>query len=279
MIQRKTFIAALGGVLVGGMLLSGGMAIAGDAGSSISDKLTGKMPFFGKMMKHRGGMAGEAAQTEKQQQLSDTLKAAVGKGIISQQQSDKILKRFKDAAKEQASFNQKKENMTLKEIRKYMQDNKGKLRNPFQGLVSEGVITQKQLDGINSIMRDTVQKQQKKKMADGLKALVDKGTITQEQSDKIVKKIEAVQKEREALQEKIKNMTPEERRQYMQDNKEKPRFKNPISQLITDGTITREQADAIGKILPFQKRFKGGPGGLKGGFGGRFEGGFRGERQ
>lgn len=245
MIQRKTFVTALSGVLVGGLLLSGGMAIAGDTGSSVSDKLAGKMPFFGKMMKHRGGMAkGGGIMSEA------TLKEIVEKGIINQEQSDKILKRFADASKEQVELKQKMENMTLKEIRLYMQDNKGKSQNPFQGLVSDGVITQKQLDEINNFKRETAQNQRQQKMSTNLKALVDKGTITQEQSDKIIKKIEAVNKEK---------------------------LQNPISQLVADGTITQAQADALGKILPLQKGFKGGHGG-PGGFKGSFGGGFRGEK-
>lgn len=337
--KRKTFATALSGVLVGGLLLSGGMVFAGDANSSVPDKLTGKMPFFGQAMKHRGGMAfgkghfmagrgmlsqavldqlvkdgvitqdkaaeikayidkmaqerqagdpgsrragrqdlftelvnnniltqeqadtiktklTEAAQKQNQQRISDSLKILVEKGTITQEQSDKILKQFEDAKKDREVLAQKMENMTLKEIRQYMQDNQGKPQNPINQLVSDGVINQEQADAFRATMKETAQKQNQQRISDSLKALVEKGTITQEQSDKILKKLEDTRKDREALFDKTKDMTPDERRQYMQDNKEKPQ--DPISQLVADGTITEDQAKAIGEILPHQKGFKGG---------------------
>lgn len=341
---KKDLTKILGGVLVGGMLLSGGMAVAGDTTDSSAGKFSGKMPFFGQGAKHGGGMgrgqfmggkgmlsqetmdqlvkdgvitqakaneikayvertkadnsgkmrgAGmglmdelvtnkiltqeqadniqtktrEMAQNQKQQKLTDSLKALVQKGTITQEQSDAIIKRFEDAEKEREALLAKMENMTLKEIRQYQKDNKGKVQNPMDQLVSDGVITQEQVEAIQKANMEAAQKQNQQRISDSLKALVDKGTITQEQSDKILKKLEATQKEREALLGKIKSMTQEERRQYMQENKNKRQ--DPLSQLVADGTITQEQADAIGEAIP-HKGF-GGFGGQKG-FGG-FKGG------
>lgn len=345
---KKDLTKILGGVLIGGLLLSGGMAFAGDAADSVTGKFSG-MPFFGIGAKHGGGFgkgqfrvvkgmlsqetlnqlvkdgvitqakadeikayvdkkkdetngktrgAGmglmnelvtnkiltqeqadtiqaktkEIAHTQKQQQLSESLKAVVEKGTITQEQADSILKKFEAAEKEREALLAKMENMTLKEIRESKVDIKG-TRNPMEQLVSEGVITQEQVDAIQKSNMETAQKQNLQRISDSLKALVDKGTITQDQADKIVKKIEDTQKEREALLEKIKNMTEEERHQYMQDNGQKPQ--DPISQLVADGTITQEQADAVKEAVPF-KGF-GGFGGRKGfegkGFGGKGFGG------
>lgn len=79
-------------------------------------------------------------------------------------------------------------------------------------------------------------------MTESLKALVEKGTITQAQSDKILKKLEDAQKERQAL-----------------------KSKGPISELVKDGTITQDQADALGKVIFNQKGFRGGHKGFRGG--------------
>jgi len=87
-----------------------------------------------------------------------------------------------------------------------------------------------------------------------LSPAVHKTDTNQEQSDKILKQFEDAQKEREALREKMENMTLKEIRQYMQDNR--GTAQNPISQLVADGTITEDQAKAIRDILPHRKTKK-----------------------
>jgi len=157
--KRKTLVRALGGVLIGGMLLSGGMAFAGDSNGSDSDTITKKIPFFGRAGKHLGGIGkggqlnNEAAQKQKQQQISDSLKALVENDTITQEQSDKILQQFEAAGKDRKALFDKMENMTLKEIRQYMQANKGKISgNPIGELVTDGIITQDQANAIGEII-------------------------------------------------------------------------------------------------------------------------------
>jgi polyhydroxyalkanoate synthesis regulator phasin len=329
--KGKNLAIGISGVLIGGMLLTGGMAFAASSGNSTATNLANKIPWVGQMMGHRGGMMDgrggmmgakgqfgvggamlsqenldqlvkegtitqakadeikaydnsmvakgrrgllnelvtskiltqaeadtiqvklkELGQAQSQQQISDSLKTLVDKGTITQEQSDKILKSFADAAANRAAQAQKIENMTVKEARQYMQDNQGKTHNSLEQLVTDGVITHDQADAFKDAMAENAQKQNQQRISDGLKALVDKGTITQAQADKILAKLDTVQKDREALREKIKNMTAEERQQYMKNNQLKP--ENPISQLVTDGTITQEQADALAGIVG-----KGGP--------------------
>lgn len=352
----KNVAIGLSGVLIGGMLLSGGVALANPGGSSAVASLTGKIPWVGQMLGHRGGMmegrgglmggkgqfgpagsklsqvnlaelvkegtitqakadeiqayidkteqdqqarkeqlknmtpeqrkaAGETfdkatgpkgrqdlltalvqnnilsqaeadtvktkldelAQAQSRQKISDSLKTLVDKGTITQEQADKILKGFADAAANREALAQKIENMTVKEARQYMQDNQGKPQNPLGQLVTDGVITQAQADAFQAAMAETAQKESQQRVADGLKALAGKGTITQDQADKILAKLASVRTDQEALREKLKNMTAEERQQYMKDNQVRPQ--DPISQLVTDGTITQQQADALAGIV------------------------------
>lgn len=251
--KRKTIVTALSGVLVGGMLLSGGLVFAGDTDSSVSNNLTDKMPFFGQAMKDRGGMGNRYQQH--QLKISDSLKTLMEEGTLTKDQSDKILKQFEDAQKNHEALREKMERV--------------KPQNPLSQLVEDGTITHEQADAFQATMRETAQKINQQRVSDSFKELVEKGTITQEQSDKILKKLEDAQKDREALFEKMQSMTMEERRQYMQDNKEKPQ--DFLSQLVADATITEDQAKAIGDILPHRKGGQGGLGGqgFKGFNGGR----------
>ena len=277
--KKKVFLTVLSGVLVGGMIISGGMAFADGETKSAATNLVGKIPFFNKVLKWGGPMgnkglfkgAGPLAQEQKQQQISDTLKTLVEKGTITQEQSDKILQRYADAEKERETLSQKMEDMTLKEIRQYMQDNRGKPQDPLSQLVAEGVITQEQADAFQVAMKETVQKQNQQRIADSLNALADKGTITREQADKIFTELEGIKKDQAALAEKLKNMTPEERRQYKQDNKEK--LQDPLGKLVADGVITQEQAKAVREII-----CQAGPAGLKGPIGWGGPGGQKGPR-
>ena len=296
MIEKKTLVTAFCGVLAGGLLLSGGMAFASNADNSKGSNFAGKIPFLGKMMEHRGGMAGgkgligaagpklsqgtvdqlvkegaitpekaaeiktfidktdkeapkgrmdlctelvknniltqeqvdtiktkmtELGQKQKQQKISDSLKALAEKGTITQEQSDKILKGLDDAEKNRQTLAAKMENMTLKEIRQYMQDNKEKPQNPIKQLVTDGVITQVQADAFQKTMSETAQKQKEQRISDSLKALVDKGTVTQEQADKILTKLDTIT----------------------------DKAQNPISQLVADNTITKDQANSVREVL------------------------------
>lgn len=224
MIEKKTIVTALSGVLVGGLLLSGGLTFA-SSGSSTTDSLTGKMPFFGQR-EHRGGMgpgkgfgmAGDFGKAGPKLLAQGTFDQLVKEGVIKQEKAD--------------------------EIKAYLDK-----KDLFTDLVKNNILTQEQANTIKSKLNELAQKARQQHLKDSLKALVDKGTLTQAQVDKILTKHDNFDKDRDALFDKVKNMTQEERRQYMQDNKVEPQ--NLIDQLVTDGTITQDQANALANIFPF----------------------------
>lgn len=63
-----------------------------------------------------------------------------------------------------------------------------------------------------------------------------------------MEQFEKAQKKREALFAKTKDMTPEERREYLKENREE--LKNPLTQLVTDGVITQERPMQFVKCSP-----------------------------
>lgn len=80
-----------------------------------------------------------------------------------------------------------------------------------------------------------------------LAELVTAGTITQEQSDKILAYMETEQAARKAEQEKIARMTNDEKKAYFEANKLER--KDMFSSLVSDGTLTQDQADAVKKAF------------------------------
>lgn len=77
-----------------------------------------------------------------------------------------------------------------------------------------------------------------------LDKLITAGTITESQETSILSKVSEEQTEKKAEMDKIKNMTDSERQAYFQSqrNTEEGNF---LSALVTDGTLTQAQADAV----------------------------------
>ena len=236
----------LGSVLIGGLLLSlGGIAMAGTTEDALnSASKTIKAGFFKSQGMRGPGVKAPAAM---QANLKTKLGTLVTAGTITQTKADAIIAAF----------------VKKQEVRK---------TNPLSELVTAGVITQAECDAIAKIMpqRGPDGRNQKgrgmvrgfvdsAKMQALLKAnlakLVTAATITQAQSDKIVATCAQEQATRAAEFVKIKAMTKIERQQYIQANQGKAKPVNPLNKLVTDGSLTQAQADAIFKTMP-----KKGPG-------------------
>ncbi|AWI04452.1 hypothetical protein [Clostridium drakei] len=86
-------------------------------------------------------------------------------------------------------------------------------------------------------------------MKSQLDKLVTAGTITQAQETTILNKISQEETNRQTDMDKIKNMTEAEHQAYFESKKtsEKTDF---LASLVTDGTLTQAQADAIKTALP-----------------------------
>lgn len=261
---RKNLAKALSGVLVGGMLLSfGGAAFAGDVNSSVIKDLNSKSSSISQAMKDPGKMFKNKQdfRFDKQGGLLATLDQLVKDGIITQDKVDEIKAYMEKAAQEREARREEVKNLSTEE-RKALQEKwlaeKSETKpvgkpDLLNELVNNNILSQEQADAIKTKIVETAREQKQQQISEGLKAIVDEGTITQEQADKILKQLEDVQKNQEELFEITKDMTAEDRREYMQNNKEK--LQNPLSQLVADGTITQEQAKAIGKILHYHKGY------------------------
>ncbi len=260
---KKTLKRGLAGVVVGGMLLSGGMAFADDTGSTKEQTSIGEH-FAGKMMQGKKGIfQGKRLYIgDRREELQAVLEQMVKQGTIDQGKADEITAFIeKTDAERQAQFEEIKK-LTPEERKALWEERKKDdsavrptvRQDLFTQLVENKIITQEQVDAIRTAMKEAVVAKQHQDMQDGLKAIVEKGAITQKQADMVVNRFDEIRKNHEALFEKTKDMTPEERREYLIDNKEKI---NPLNQLVTDGVITQEQADAIKEILPRGKGYRG----------------------
>ncbi|WPC39964.1 hypothetical protein [Clostridium sp. JS66] len=86
--------------------------------------------------------------------------------------------------------------------------------------------------------------QMKKRVQDSIQPLVTAGTITQAQADKIIAAYEARPAGNGQKNKTQDNQQSSQQGSTQNNGQNKQRF-NPLSKLVSDGTITQAQADAV----------------------------------
>lgn len=162
MIEKKTLVTALSGVLVGGLLLSGGMTFASSAKSSEANNQTGKMPFLGEKG-HRGGMEPGRGGMELGRgdfgtggpKLSqESLDQLVKEDAITQEKANEIKAYLDKMEKEMQTRSAEMKKLTPEE-RKASPKAKSDL---FAELVTNNILTQEQADTLKTRIHELAQK-------------------------------------------------------------------------------------------------------------------------
>lgn len=221
----------------------------------------------------------EQAQEKREEEQKEQLDSYVDEGLITEDQEEAIIAYYKDEEEDRKAEMEKVKDMTEEERKAYFESKKsaksedakpGERPDRMKALVDAGILTQDEADAINEYEQEQMQEKMAEEQAkrdeeqkEKLDSLVDDGTITEDQADAILAYLEEEQEEREAEREKMKDMTEEERKTYFENKKdtkseEKP---SPLKELVDDGTLTQEEADAVVKALFQQGSGAGGPGG------------------
>lgn len=245
------------GVLAGGVILSSGSS-AFAAGENTSDstqnsKIECKIP-MDRSKFH------EERMTEMNTILQDVLKEAVASKTITQKESDQIKAYTDKKAEEAKKFREQRKagegkagNKELKG-RTMGKEGKGEL---FAELVTEGILTQEKANTLREKIHVKTEALREANLKQNLSKLVENKTLTQDQADKIAAAIKAENNARKADFEEIKNMTEEERREYMKGKKNS--YKDPLKVLVENGTITEAQEQEVRKVVPTHKGKHGRP--------------------
>lgn len=117
----------------------------------------------------------------------------------------------------------------------------GERKSYFAGLISVGTITQAQADAINEAMKDTGQSNQS--LSETVTNLVSAGTITQEQADAINSAMPLAEEKEE------RGKIPNHNEPNHNEKSEGTERKSPFAGLVSAGTITQEQANAINDAM------------------------------
>ncbi len=115
---------------------------------------------------------------------------------------------------------------------------------PLEFLIDEGVIEEetkeKILAGIE-VLRD--------ERRDGfIQSIIDEKILTEDEMDDVLEFMEDCKEEREELREELSEMTTSERREYMEEHRDD--FQGPFEEMVEEGLISDNQADAIRDLMP-----------------------------
>lgn len=163
--------------------------------------------------------------------LKESLKELVKEGALTQEKADNVLsyiKKNKDKREEHISL--------------------------FDEMVKEGVITKSEADAIRDKNADKKILLRKEMITKSLNGLVKDKTITQEQANKFIEKLEKQDEKRRELHKKLRSMSQEERKEYIQKNG--LRGKDIIDEMVKEGIITQEQAGVMRDKMPKTKPHK-----------------------
>lgn len=189
--------------------------------------------------------------------LKEALAGLVTAGTVTRDQSDAVLEHFQN-------------NTPKKPAIKVKQPSEGainmdgpklvvKVNDPLKDLVDKGSITEAQAQAIRDKMRDIAGQQMQQQWQKSLDTLVGKGTITRDQAGKILdflvannqkmqSVLEQTREDMQNMREQAKNMSPQERARQLKENL--GNIKDPVSQMIDQGIITRQQANALRQAMP-----------------------------
>jgi len=258
----KTVVA---GALLGGLLLgSVGFAYAADSNSvstavdNVKSKIQSMMP---------GGRGhGPGMGMEKGMGMNLDLAALVADGVITSEESEAIQTKIDALKTERQTEMDKIKAMTDEERQAYFKSkkaatNESNVKTDFlTTLVNEDIISSDTADAIREAQQAQREEAMQNRLTEGLTTLVNDKTITSEQSEAIMAALKEEQTERQTEMEKVKAMTADERQAYFQENK--PEQNSCLADLVTAGTITQEQADAVQKAIGGPRGEGRGPGGM-----------------
>jgi len=173
--------------------------------------------------------------------LEEAVIKLMEEGKLSKEKAEKIL----EYKKKKLNESNKQNKMNKGQLDK--QRKKGSL---LRDLVHDGIITEAEGETIKAKLKEM----KEARLQGGLQQLVDKGVLSGQDIDNIRSYMLKEREERKAQMEKLRTMTPEERKAYFESAK-KDR-KDIISKMVEDKVITEKQAEEIRKAVPELDRSK-----------------------
>ncbi len=182
----------------------------------------------------------------------------VEEGNLSEDKGDSILSFIEDKKAEMEAHMEEMKDMTPEERREFIEKNREERPQGgiIEEMVDEGIITEEDGDLIRDKNEENMRELKQTQINNSLSPLVEEGIISQDVIDRFIELDEERHEERKAKFGKMRDMTKEERRDFLKENR--GNRVSIIDQMVEEGTITEDQADAIRESLPRPRDGRGG---------------------
>ncbi|MCR6546282.1 hypothetical protein [Dehalobacterium formicoaceticum] len=264
--KKKIVAAVLSGALAGGILVSAGPIMADTANANQQTKpAVMEMRCDGVMKGHMApGFMGKG-----QEGMSTILDELVADGTINQAKADQISSFITQKEEDTKAQWEEMKNMTPEERAAAREDRaaeKNEIRDKKGGilteLVDEKIINQDEADAIQekqqgkmTAQREEMAAKQQAMMDDKFNQWVAADVISEDQADQIKDFLANKAEERKAQMDKLQNMTDEERKSFMEENKNNNKDMNILDEMVDQGIISQEQAQKIAEEMPKADHF------------------------
>lgn len=111
-------------------------------------------------------------------------------------------------------------------------------------LVSEDVISQETADALKTRF-ETMKEERRQDLLDRLE---EEAGLSAEKAEAVLDFMEASRREREEMRKDLAGMDWKERLAYVRENRDD--FTGPLEQMVEDGLLTKEEAEAVRDLLP-----------------------------
>jgi hypothetical protein len=200
----------------------------------------------------RMGKAGESSDDRQkgglENQKSFDTSVLVEEGLLTEDQSDEILafieEKQADSQEERAAEKEALESMTQEERKAYFEEKRSEMESEDESvdekeslmdqLVSEGILTQDEVDAIVEYNQEKGQEQRESSIRTKLASLVTDGTLSTTNLDDIIDYFNALEP-----QEKVKPDADQDLTERI----------SPFDQMVSESIITQDQADAIELLM------------------------------
>lgn len=173
--------------------------------------------------------------------LEEAVLKLMEEGKLSKDKVEKILQ-YKKKRLEELSKQDKMSKEQLKKQRK-----KGSL---LRDLIHDGILTEAEGEAIKTKLKEM----KEARLQGGLQQLVDKGVLSDQDISNIRSYMLKIREERSSQMEKLRTMTPQERKAYF--DSEKKNRKDILERMVEDKVLTLKQAEEIRKVVPELDREK-----------------------
>ncbi len=224
--------------LVGGLLLGSVGLVSADSNNSDSEQSSTKPSIERRMPGGPGHGLGIGMNLD--------LDSLVEEGIISSAESTAIQSKIDELRAERQAEMEKVQALNKTERKAYLEENKPPQTDFLTTLVNEGTISSARAEAIQDAMQTKRQQEMQSRFNTILSSLVAKGTINAEQSELILNSMPAQNKDQKPAMKNFKAMTEAERQARVNSC---PKI-SPLADLVTAGSITQDQADAVIQALP-----------------------------